>query len=197
MMGRTYCSATCPASDWIQTSATNNLQMTFWQPSFFCSLLLFLFSVTFSDLILHIHGCLHLITLNNTHTHTHKHTHTLGRNPLDQGSTRRKDLYLATRNTHNRQTSMSPAGIGAAIPASERPQTHALDLAATGIGTILIIPNSLLYKKKEDLLSVLRSCNQESKISKFLLHHHHHHYHRTTRNFCISQCLDSVKIIKM
>jgi hypothetical protein len=29
---------------------------------------------------------------------------------------------------------MSPAGFERAIPASERPQTHALDRAATGIG---------------------------------------------------------------
>ena len=37
-------------------------------------------------------------------------------------------------NTHNRQTPMPPAGFEPAIPARERPQTHALDRAATGIG---------------------------------------------------------------
>jgi hypothetical protein len=31
---------------------------------------------------------------------------TLGRTPLDEGSARRRDLYLTTHNTHNRQTSM-------------------------------------------------------------------------------------------
>jgi hypothetical protein len=31
---------------------------------------------------------------------------------------------------------MTPAGFELAIPASERPQTHALDRAATGIGYI-------------------------------------------------------------
>ena len=41
-----------------------------------------------------------------------------------------------THNTHKRQTSMSPAGFEPAIPASERPQTHALDRAAIGIGTV-------------------------------------------------------------
>jgi hypothetical protein len=30
---------------------------------------------------------------------------------------------------------MPPAGLEPAIPAGERPQTHALDRAATGIGT--------------------------------------------------------------
>jgi hypothetical protein len=37
-----------------------------------------------------------------------------------------------------RQASMFPAGFEPAIPASERPQTHALDRAATGIGTFVI-----------------------------------------------------------
>ena len=42
--------------------------------------------------------------------------------------------YLTTHNIHNRETSMPPAGFEPAIPASERPQDHALDRAATGIG---------------------------------------------------------------
>jgi hypothetical protein len=41
-----------------------------------------------------------------------------------------------THNTYKRQTSMLPAGFEAAIPASERPQNHTLDRAATGIGTV-------------------------------------------------------------
>jgi hypothetical protein len=44
------------------------------------------------------------------------------------------DLYLTTHNTHNRQTSMPLSGFEPTIPANERPQTHALDRAATGIG---------------------------------------------------------------
>jgi hypothetical protein len=59
---------------------------------------------------------------------------TLGRAPLDEGSARRRDLYLTTHNTHKRQTSMPPAGFEPTIPASERPKTHALDGAATVIG---------------------------------------------------------------
>jgi len=35
---------------------------------------------------------------------------------------------------------MAPAGFGPAIPARERPQTHALDSAATGFGTPTILP---------------------------------------------------------
>jgi len=33
---------------------------------------------------------------------------TVGRTPLDEWSARRRDLYLTTHNTHNRQTSMPP-----------------------------------------------------------------------------------------
>ena len=68
---------------------------------------------------------------------------TLGRTPLDEWSGRRRDLFLVTQNTRNRQTSMPPAGLEPAIPASEWPQTHALDSAATGIGSQLIV--ILLY----------------------------------------------------
>jgi hypothetical protein len=43
------------------------------------------------------------------HTRFLDHTQrraTVGRTPLDEWSTRRRDLYLTTHNTHNRQTSM-------------------------------------------------------------------------------------------
>jgi hypothetical protein len=67
------------------------------------------------------------------HDHTLRHT-TLGRTPLDEGPARRRDLCLTTHNTHKRQTSMPSAGFETTIPVSERPQTYALDRAATGIG---------------------------------------------------------------
>jgi hypothetical protein len=60
---------------------------------------------------------------------------TVGRTPLDECSTRRRDLYLTTHNTQNRQTSISPAVFEPPIPASEWPKTYALDRAATEIGT--------------------------------------------------------------
>jgi hypothetical protein len=46
---------------------------------------------------------------------------TLGRTPLDGGSVQSRDLYLTTRNTHNRQTSMHGAGFEIVIPAREGP----------------------------------------------------------------------------
>jgi len=65
--------------------------------------------------------------------HTHWTHIILGRNSLDEWSSRRRDLYLTTHNTHNRQTSMLPAAFDATFPASEWPQNHALDRAASGI----------------------------------------------------------------
>ena len=41
--------------------------------------------------------------------HTQRHT-TVGRTPLDEWSARRRDLYLTTHNSHNRQTFMPPVG---------------------------------------------------------------------------------------
>jgi hypothetical protein len=69
-------------------------------------------------------------------TITLRHT-ALERNPLDESSVRRTDLYLTTYNTHRRQASMPSAGFEPAIPAIELPQTHALDSAGTGIGVRL------------------------------------------------------------
>jgi hypothetical protein len=65
---------------------------------------------------------------------SHSHITTLSRTPQNEWSARRRDIYLATHNTHKRQTSIHPEGFEPTIPASERPQTHALDRAATGIG---------------------------------------------------------------
>ena len=64
---------------------------------------------------------------------TLRHT-TLGRTPLDEWSARRRELYLTKHNTLKRQKPMPPAVFERTIPASERPQTHPLDRAATGIG---------------------------------------------------------------
>jgi hypothetical protein len=58
----------------------------------------------------------------------------LDRTPLDEWSAHRRDLYLTTHNTHNRQTSMHPVRFEPTISAGERPQTYALDRVATGTG---------------------------------------------------------------
>ena len=69
-------------------------------------------------------------------THAHTHMLALSRTPLDEGSGRRRDVYLTTHNTHERQKSMPPAEFELAIPGSERPQTFALDSATTEIGNV-------------------------------------------------------------
>ena len=46
---------------------------------------------------------------------------TVGRAPLDEWSARRRDLYLTTHDTHNRQISMPQVGFEPKISAGERP----------------------------------------------------------------------------
>ena len=62
--------------------------------------------------------------------HTQLRT-TVGRTPLDEWSARRRNLYLTTHNTHNRQTSMAPVGFEPIISAGKsaadlhlRPRGH-------------------------------------------------------------------------
>ena len=50
---------------------------------------------------------------------------------LDEWWTRLREVYMKTQNTHDRR--IVPAGLEPEMPVSERPQTHALDPAATGI----------------------------------------------------------------
>jgi hypothetical protein len=54
--------------------------------------------------------------------HIQRHA-TIGMTSLDEWSIRRKDLYLTTHNTHNRQTSIPPVGFEPTISAGERPKT--------------------------------------------------------------------------
>jgi hypothetical protein len=49
-------------------------------------------------------------------------------------------------NTYKRQTPIPPAGFEPAIPVNERPQTHALDGTATGIGRLIITQKYYAYE---------------------------------------------------
>jgi hypothetical protein len=73
-----------------------------------------------------------LFSLDHTQTHT-----TVGRIPLDEGSARRRDLYLTTQTLYKRQKPIPLLGFEPTIPASARPQTDALDRAATEIGIFI------------------------------------------------------------
>jgi hypothetical protein len=73
-----------------------------------------------------------LLIVEDSWSHSVRHT-TLCRTPLDKWPAQCRDHYLTTNNTHNRQTSILPLEFEHTSPESERPQTHALDSAATGI----------------------------------------------------------------
>ena len=66
-------------------------------------------------------------------------------------SARRRDFYLKTHNTHNRETSMPPVGFEPTISAGERSQTYALDRAATDCCRLLLI-----YFKKSRFQKLLK-----------------------------------------
>jgi len=80
--------------------------------------------------------------------HTQRRT-TFCRTPLDEWSVCRRDLYLTTHNTHDKQTSMHPVEFEPTISAGEWPQTYALDGASTGTGrTKVLWIKTLLPEKK-------------------------------------------------
>jgi hypothetical protein len=94
---------------------------------------------------------------------------TVGRTPLDKWSARRRDLYLTTHNTRNRQTFTAPAGFESATPASQRPKTHILDGAATGIGNLYIVEcripyTQLWYVTRQPWYPNKGSCQQHSSL---------------------------------
>jgi hypothetical protein len=66
-------------------------------------------------------------------------------NQTTNQSSRRRDLYLKTHNTHNRQISMHSVGFETSIPGSQRPQAHTLDHVTTGTGTHKM---SLVHKNR-------------------------------------------------
>ena len=64
------------------------------------------------------------ITLSDTHTHTH----TLGRATLEEGSDRRRDLYLRAQNTDKRQTFMHTVGFESCSPYKSKTAGEAPDI---------------------------------------------------------------------
>jgi hypothetical protein len=94
----------------------------------------YLFKFLSLSLSLSLHGLTVLVAYGSSslrlRDHTHSDTlHSVGLFWMSEG------LLLGQKhNTHNRQVSMLMAGFEPANPASEWPQTHDLDRAATGIG---------------------------------------------------------------
>jgi hypothetical protein len=54
-----------------------------------------------------------------------------------------EELYLTTNNIH-----MHTAGFQPAVPANERPQTHALDHSDTGISSVVLCQEKMLFGTK-------------------------------------------------
>ena len=92
--------------------------------------------------------------------HTQRCT-TVGRTPLDKWSARRRDLYLTTHNTHNRQTSITPVGFEPTISAGERSQTYVLDRVATGTGstTLYLHEININIKNNNNNNILTRNCH--------------------------------------
>jgi hypothetical protein len=80
-------------------------------------------------------------------TYSLKHT-TIGSTRLDYRSAQLKYLCLTPHNTHDRQISMSLAGIQTTIPPTQRPQSQFLDRAASGIDNFMVISVKILSFEK-------------------------------------------------
>jgi hypothetical protein len=118
-------------------------------------------------------------------TITLRHT-TLDRTPLDERTARGRNLYLTTHSTHKRQDIL--AGFDPAILAGERPQTHALSRAASGIG------HDTLYSYKFTELLPWSSVQKIQTIapSQKLVHNGHlssSDLKRTSGNVAVFCCL--------
>jgi len=74
-----------------------------------------------------------LLIIEAWRSHSVRHT-TFCRSSLDECSARCRNLYLTKYNTYKRQIFIPPVEFEPAIPASEGPQTHALNRTTTGIG---------------------------------------------------------------
>ena len=91
---------------------------------------------------------LHLITLNDTHAHIL----TLVMTPIDERTARRRDFYLTKQGSQQTDIHV-PTEFEPAIPASEWPQAHFLNRAATGIYQYLLLK---IWKIKNNSLSAVK-----------------------------------------
>ena len=100
--------------------------------------------------------------------HTQRRT-TVGTTPLDEWSARRRDLYLTTHDTHNRQIFMPPVGFEPTISAGERPQAWrfgwaraVLNMLSKGTVTGRAAPIWMSYE--ESHLNVATGCTLRGVI---------------------------------
>ena len=130
--------------------------------------------------------------------HTQWHT-TVGRTPLDEGSVRRRDLYLISHNTHNRRAYILLAGFEPAIPASDRRHTLAVDRSALlHVRTINVHGFCILNWKRRDTspatVLCLSKCSQRHwNVCKVATVHYQkclyvHRFRQTKFWACVKNC---------
>jgi hypothetical protein len=114
--------------------------------------------------------------------------------PLDEGSACRRDLYLATHNTHKRQTSMPPVGFEPTIPANAWPQTYALDRVATGEACKSKTKHSVVLRLMYLYFMYQQSTPQEvdSFQVREIVHVSDRNHHHTRRRRYRQQCVVGV-----
>jgi hypothetical protein len=96
-----------------------------------------------------------LLVSSRFYDHTlFRHT-TLGRTPLDEWPARRRDLYLATHNTHKRKSSMPPVGFEPTILVSERPKTHALTIWVNITKILSSVYRCVLYGSQQNKIVIM------------------------------------------
>jgi hypothetical protein len=84
---------------------------------------------------------------------------------------RLRDLHLITHNSHKIQTSIPSVGLETPIPASERTQTLALDIPATGMGFSVIYSLYLTIRSTKLLLEKYsKAQGSVNKISNFYIY---------------------------
>ena len=96
--------------------------------------------------------------------HTQRRS-TVGRNPLDEWSARRRDLYMTTHDTHNRQISMPPVGFEPTISAGERPA------AETSSGNVRRVERQTVTVLFLDCVTLQIKALSSFKISLFTNRH--------------------------
>jgi hypothetical protein len=80
------------------------------------------------------------------------------------------ETSTSAHNTYKRQASIPPSGFKLAIPASERPQTHALDCAATGIGQKIMYKTQIHCVGKIQIFIKLSLCLEFQYKSLFIIY---------------------------
>jgi hypothetical protein len=96
-------------------------------------------------------------------------THILCRTPLDEWSAWRRDFFLATQHSQEKDIH-APSGFEPIISASERPQTHALDRAANTVARkdYIVCIFSRTPKNFKIFITFSFSDSQQVWIHKFL-----------------------------